>query len=54
MSEMVVLVDEQDNPVGLMEKMAAHEQGLLHRALSVFIFNTNCFVFYDLFYELAW
>lgn len=35
----VVLVDELDNVVGEMEKLAAHEQGLLHRAFSVFIFN---------------
>lgn len=39
--EFVILVDEQDNKVGLMEKMEAHEKGLLHRAFSVFIFNTK-------------
>jgi isopentenyl-diphosphate delta-isomerase len=37
--EQVVLVDEKDNPIGLMEKMEAHEKALLHRAFSVFIFN---------------
>ncbi len=37
--EQVILVDTQDNPIGLMEKMEAHEKGLLHRAFSVFIFN---------------
>jgi isopentenyl-diphosphate Delta-isomerase len=35
----VILVDEQDNPVGTMEKMEVHEKALLHRAFSVFIFN---------------
>lgn len=35
----VILVDEHDVPQGTLEKMAAHEQGLLHRAFSVFIFN---------------
>ena len=35
----VVLVNEQDEPAGTMEKLAAHEQGRLHRAFSVFIFN---------------
>lgn len=35
----VVLVDAQDNPIGSMEKMEAHEKGLLHRAFSVFIFD---------------
>lgn len=37
--EMVILVDENDNKVGLMEKIEAHEKALLHRAFSVFIFN---------------
>jgi isopentenyl-diphosphate delta-isomerase len=35
----VILVDEHDKEVGLMEKMEAHKKGLLHRAISVFIFN---------------
>ncbi|MFD1769193.1 isopentenyl-diphosphate Delta-isomerase [Sphingobacterium suaedae] len=35
----VVLVDENDNAIAEMEKLAAHEQGYLHRAFSVFIFN---------------
>jgi len=39
MIEQVILVDEQDNPIGLMEKIEAHEKALLHRAFSVFIFN---------------
>tara|TARA_X000000368_G_C22716816_1_gene573498 strand:+ start:105 stop:614 length:510 start_codon:yes stop_codon:yes gene_type:complete len=39
--ERVVLVDEKDNPLGTMEKMEAHEKGVLHRAFSVFIFNNN-------------
>jgi isopentenyl-diphosphate delta-isomerase len=37
--EYVVLVDENDNEVGLMEKMEAHEKALLHRAFSIFLFN---------------
>jgi isopentenyl-diphosphate delta-isomerase len=39
MQERVILVDELDNAIGTMEKMEAHEKGLLHRAFSVFIFN---------------
>lgn len=35
----VILVNENDEPIGLMEKMEAHQKGLLHRAFSVFIFN---------------
>lgn len=37
--ELVVLVNEKDEKVGLMPKLEAHEKGLLHRAFSVFIFN---------------
>jgi len=37
--EFVILVDEQDQEIGLMEKMEAHEKGVLHRAFSVFVFN---------------
>jgi isopentenyl-diphosphate Delta-isomerase len=39
--EHVVLVNEQDMGTGTMEKMEAHKKGLLHRAFSVFIFNTK-------------
>jgi len=39
MEEQVILVDEKDNPIGLMGKMEAHEKAILHRAFSVFIFN---------------
>ena len=38
-NEYVILVDEQDNDIGIMEKLQAHQEGLLHRAFSVFIFN---------------
>ena len=38
---MVILVNEQDEPIGLMEKMEAHEKGVLHRAFSILIFNSN-------------
>ena len=39
--EQVVLVDEQDQEVGLMEKLEAHEKGRLHRAFSVLLFNSK-------------
>jgi isopentenyl-diphosphate delta-isomerase len=39
--EHVILVDENDNALGLMPKMEAHEKALLHRAFSVFIFNSK-------------
>lgn len=41
MAEHVILVNERDEPLGLMEKMEAHEKGLLHRAFSVFILNSK-------------
>ncbi|MGB1075225.1 MAG: isopentenyl-diphosphate Delta-isomerase [Flavobacteriales bacterium] len=37
----VILVDEEDRELGTMEKMAAHEQGVLHRAFSIFVFNAK-------------
>lgn len=37
----VVLVDERDVPIGVMEKMEAHQKGLLHRAFSIFLFNSE-------------
>ncbi len=40
-SSQVVLVDLHDRPTGTMEKLEAHRQGLLHRAVSVFIFNAG-------------
>ncbi len=39
--EYVVLVDESDHQIGLMEKLAAHVTPHLHRAFSVFIFNSK-------------
>ena len=39
LNEQVVLVDRNDNRIGLMEKLEAHEKGLLHRAFSVLLFN---------------
>lgn len=39
--EYVVLVDEQDNAIGTMEKQQAHVEGALHRAFSIFIFNSE-------------
>lgn len=40
-TEYVILVDPQDNEIGSMEKMEAHQKGVLHRAFSVFIFNSK-------------
>lgn len=37
----VILVDENDKETGLMCKTEAHEKGLLHRAVSVFIINAE-------------
>ncbi|GAA5090534.1 isopentenyl-diphosphate Delta-isomerase [Chryseobacterium ginsengisoli] len=41
MEEFVVLVNSQDEVLGLMEKQQAHINGLLHRAFSVFLFNSK-------------
>ena len=39
--EEVVLVNEHDEVIGTMEKIRAHETASLHRAISVFIFNSK-------------
>jgi len=36
----IILVDSHDNEVGQMEKMEAHQKGLLHRAFSILVFNS--------------
>ena len=41
MEEYVILVDENDQPIGQMEKQAAHVTPHLHRAFSIFIFNSK-------------
>ncbi|MDM1550050.1 isopentenyl-diphosphate Delta-isomerase [Empedobacter falsenii] len=41
MEEFVVLVDQDDQKLGLMEKQQVHVAGLLHRAFSVFVFNSK-------------
>ena len=39
--EEVILVNTDNEVLGYMEKMEAHEKGLLHRAFSIFLFNTK-------------
>ena len=39
--QLLVLVNERDEPIGLMEKMEVHQKALLHRAFSVFLFNSK-------------
>ncbi|MFN3404162.1 MAG: isopentenyl-diphosphate Delta-isomerase [Cytophagaceae bacterium] len=41
MQENVILVNPKDEEIGIMEKLEAHRKGLLHRAFSVFIFNSR-------------
>ena len=40
-AQQVILVNEADEPIGVMDKMEAHRKALLHRAFSVFIFNSR-------------
>ena len=37
----IILVNENDEQLGVMEKMEVHQKGLLHRAFSVFIFDSK-------------
>lgn len=39
--DLVILVNEHDEEVGHMEKMQAHREGLLHRAISVILINSK-------------
>jgi isopentenyl-diphosphate delta-isomerase len=41
MNDELILVDENDSPLGKMDKLLVHQKGLLHRAFSVFIFNSK-------------
>ncbi|MBI2583072.1 MAG: isopentenyl-diphosphate Delta-isomerase [Candidatus Aenigmarchaeota archaeon] len=41
MSESLVLVDEKDREIGIEEKIKAHKEGKLHRAFSIFVFNSK-------------
>lgn len=38
-TENIILVDPEDNQIGTIEKILAHEYGMLHRAFSVFLFR---------------
>lgn len=39
MSEQVTLVDQNDHFLAYLDKIEAHQKGLMHRVISVFIFN---------------
>ena len=39
--EQVILVDEKDTHVGVMEKLEAHQKGVLHRAFSIVLFDSR-------------
>ena len=41
MEQLLVLVDDHDNPIGVAEKLEAHRSGHLHRAFSIFIFDSD-------------
>lgn len=39
--EVVILVDASDRPIGTQAKLAAHVEGNMHRAISIFLFNAD-------------
>lgn len=41
LEEQVILVNERDHPIGTMGKLEVHRKPILHRAFSVFIFNSK-------------
>lgn len=40
-SEFIIQVNESDEEIGTIEKLEAHQKGVLHRAFSIFIFNSK-------------
>lgn len=40
-NDLLILVDTHDKEIGVMPKIEAHEKGVLHRAFSIFIFNSK-------------
>jgi len=41
MPDFILLVDENDKEVGIGEKIKTHQEGKLHRAFSIFVFNSK-------------
>ena len=41
MTQEVILVDKNDKEIGTGEKMEVHQEGKLHRAFSIFVFNSQ-------------
>jgi isopentenyl-diphosphate delta-isomerase len=41
LEEQVILVDTSDREIGTAEKLQAHREGLLHRAFSIFVLNSQ-------------
>ncbi|KGP75133.1 isopentenyl-diphosphate delta-isomerase [Desulfosporosinus sp. Tol-M] len=41
MDENIIMIDENDNEIGSGNKMHIHKEGILHRAFSIFIFNSQ-------------
>ena len=39
--EKIILVNKDNKEVGMEEKIKAHKEGLLHRAFSIFVFNSK-------------
>jgi isopentenyl-diphosphate delta-isomerase len=40
MAKSLILVDESDNEIGVGDSETVHKEGLLHRAFSIFVFNS--------------
>ncbi|MBD2178252.1 isopentenyl-diphosphate Delta-isomerase [Pseudanabaena sp. FACHB-1998] len=41
LEEKIILVDASDRQIGIAEKLQAHREGLLHRAFSIFVLNSQ-------------
>lgn len=41
MTDLLIVVDENDNALGFLDKLLCTSKGIFHRAFSVFIFNSK-------------
>ncbi|MGZ9709448.1 isopentenyl-diphosphate Delta-isomerase [Glaciimonas sp. GNP009] len=41
MDEVLILVDQYDHAIGVGNKLQVHQDGVLHRAFSIFIFDSD-------------
>lgn len=41
MADIIQIVDEDNNPIGVAERKRAHNEGLIHRVVRLLVFDEN-------------